>query len=99
MSAQTDVGDLLGGYRPAPARRIAIELYKELISDLFPSIFDAEKNAKFLDSLSSALNVKNYPRLAAGMGRAQQLALDKVDAGHTQTPQQRMQWSRWGNEL
>lgn len=78
---------------------MALDLYRELVGELFPSVFKSDSNSKFLSSLADALDRKNYPRLAAGMARALALATSKIDRGHNVSPHVRIQWDRWATEL
>lgn len=65
VSQQTEVGDLLGGYKPVNAKIIALPI-QESFEELFNRTFSLKKNAKFVALLSKCFNKsqwKNVVRL------------------------------------
>jgi midasin len=58
VSQQTEVGDLLGGYKPVDSKMIAVPLRDEF-DGLFESTFSSKKNERFLDLLNKSF-IKGY---------------------------------------
>ncbi|KAG7997478.1 hypothetical protein I3843_01G213100 [Carya illinoinensis] len=65
LSQQSDVADLLGGFKPMDARFICFPLYKEF-EDLFSKTFSMKVNVDFLAHLQKHLTDKNWKMLLAG---------------------------------
>ncbi|VEU23821.1 DEKNAAC105062 [Brettanomyces naardenensis] len=65
VSQQTEVGDLLGGFKPVSTKLIALPI-QEQFEDLFNRSFSAKRNASFLKLLAKCFNKsqwKNVVRL------------------------------------
>ena len=61
LSPQTEVGDLLGGYKPMNPRKLANPL-KQAFDDLLHLTFPTRENHKFVQALSKAINKANWSR-------------------------------------
>ncbi|CAM0956904.1 unnamed protein product [Alopecurus aequalis] len=76
LSQQSDISDLLGGFKPTDARSICFPLYMEF-KDLFCRSFSAKANEATLRSYESYVMEKNWikllQRLAKGAYRVQKL--------------------------
>lgn len=59
LSQQTEVGDLLGGFKPINAKTIALPL-EEDFEQLFARSFSAKNNEKFLKLLSKCFNKSQW---------------------------------------
>ncbi|KAK6912183.1 LOW QUALITY PROTEIN: ATPase, dynein-related, AAA domain, partial [Dillenia turbinata] len=69
MSQQSDVADLLGGYRPMDARLVCIPLYNEF-GKLFSETFSEKGNQEFLVYLKRLVYVKDWNMLLSGFQKA-----------------------------
>ncbi|KAK4479548.1 hypothetical protein RD792_015065 [Penstemon davidsonii] len=65
LSQQSDVADLLGGFKPMDARFVCIPLYQEFMN-LFTSSFSSKENERFLVRLNKSLTDKNWNKLLSG---------------------------------
>ncbi|KAI8548547.1 hypothetical protein RHMOL_Rhmol07G0280600 [Rhododendron molle] len=65
LSQQSDVADLLGGFKPMNAQFVCIPLYKEF-DNLFASTFPKKDNEDFLFHLKKFVNDKNWKMLLRG---------------------------------
>ncbi|CAK9179917.1 unnamed protein product [Ilex paraguariensis] len=65
LSQQSDVADLLGGFKPMNAQLVCIPLYKEF-ENLFTSTFSSKDNEEFLARLKKFLSDKNWKLLFGG---------------------------------
>ncbi|KAL4625562.1 hypothetical protein ACB092_05G035400 [Castanea dentata] len=65
LSQQSDVADLLGGFKPMDAQFVCFPLYKEF-EDLFSKTFSMKVNVDFLAHLQKHLSNKNWKMLLAG---------------------------------
>ncbi|KAL3824480.1 hypothetical protein ACJIZ3_020509 [Penstemon smallii] len=65
LSQQSDVADLLGGFKPMDARFVCIPLYQEFMS-LFTRSFPSKDNERFLVRLNKSLTDKNWNKLLSG---------------------------------
>ncbi|KAF7135896.1 hypothetical protein RHSIM_Rhsim08G0236800 [Rhododendron simsii] len=65
LSQQSDVADLLGGFKPMNAQFVCIPLYKEF-DNLFTSTFPSKDNEDFLVRLKKFVNDKNWKMLLSG---------------------------------
>ncbi|KAI1781436.1 midasin [Hypoxylon cercidicola] len=64
LSQQSEVGDLLGGFKPVNARSLAVPL-KEEFEDLFTSTgISASKNQKYLDQISKCTAKGQWTRVS-----------------------------------
>ncbi|KAK2975328.1 hypothetical protein RJ640_013841 [Escallonia rubra] len=68
MSQQSDVADLLGGYKPMDAQFVCIPLYMEF-ENLFTSTFPIKDNEEFLAHLKKYVSDKNWKGLLSGFRR------------------------------
>ncbi|CDK29573.1 unnamed protein product [Kuraishia capsulata CBS 1993] len=59
VSQQTEVSDLLGGFKPVTAKTIALPV-QEVFEELFNRTFSAKKNAQFLQLLSKCFNKSQW---------------------------------------
>ncbi|KAJ4836844.1 hypothetical protein Tsubulata_018473 [Turnera subulata] len=65
LSQQSDVADLLGGFKPMDPQSICVPLYREFES-LFTKSFSKEKNAAILTYLQRQLTGRNWKALLVG---------------------------------
>ncbi|GFY97181.1 midasin-like protein [Actinidia rufa] len=65
LSQQSDVTDLLGGYKPMNAQFVCIPLYKEF-ENLFACTFPLKDNEDFLIRLKKYIHDKNWKMLLSG---------------------------------
>ncbi|EPS68043.1 hypothetical protein M569_06727 [Genlisea aurea] len=65
LSQQSDVADLLGGFKPTDARFVCIPLYKEF-EILFTNSFSSKDNQGFLSQLRKFVTDKNWKMLLNG---------------------------------
>ncbi|KAL5755634.1 hypothetical protein ACOSQ2_020380 [Xanthoceras sorbifolium] len=66
LSQQSDVADLLGGFKPMDARFICIPLYKEF-EYLFSKTFSIMENNEIFSYLQKVLSEKDWKRLLKGL--------------------------------
>ncbi|XP_043707635.1 midasin [Telopea speciosissima] len=69
LSQQSDVADLLGGFKPTDARFICIPLYNEFLG-LFSRTFSVKENEDYLVRLGKLIADKKWKRLLNGFQRA-----------------------------
>ncbi|KAA8540262.1 hypothetical protein F0562_024175 [Nyssa sinensis] len=65
LSQQSDVADLLGGFKPMNAQFVCIPLYKEF-ENLFTNTFSSKDNDVYLACLKKYVNDKNWKKLLIG---------------------------------
>ncbi|CAN4116387.1 unnamed protein product [Withania somnifera] len=65
LSQQSDIADLLGGFKPIDAQFICIPLYKEF-ENLFTTTFSSKENGDFLVRLRKFASEKNWKMLLSG---------------------------------
>ncbi|XP_073015322.1 midasin-like isoform X1 [Primulina eburnea] len=65
LSQQSDVADLLGGFKPVDARVVCIPLYHEF-ENLFSNTFSSKDNDGFLSNLREKLFLKKWKHLLSG---------------------------------
>ncbi|CAN1795130.1 MDN1 [Linum perenne] len=65
LSQQSDVADLLGGFRPIDPRSICVPLYNEF-ENLFSRTFSLKENDKIFVCLQKDLSLKNWEKLLSG---------------------------------
>ncbi|KAL8480046.1 hypothetical protein ACS0TY_026830 [Phlomoides rotata] len=65
LSQQSDIADLLGGFKPVDARFVCIPLYQEF-EDLFSNTFSSKDNVVYLSHLRKFLTDKNWKMLLSG---------------------------------
>lgn len=81
LSQQTEVGDLLGGFKPINAKTIALPL-EEDFEQLFARSFSTKNNAQFLKLLAKCFNKsqwKNVCRLWKEAYKMAKVTFEKVD--------------------
>ncbi|XP_071712181.1 midasin isoform X2 [Rutidosis leptorrhynchoides] len=80
LSQQSDIADLLGGFKPMNAQFICFPLYKEF-ENLFISTFSSKDNEKFLAAIRKSVSDKNWNRLFTGLlkgaQKVTQIAIEK----------------------
>ncbi|KAL9004418.1 MAG: hypothetical protein Q9188_002756 [Gyalolechia gomerana] len=62
LSQQSEVGDLLGGFKPVNMRTLAIPM-KDEFEDLFGDTFSSNKNQRFIDHVTKAVSKDRWPRV------------------------------------
>ncbi|CAA3002689.1 Midasin [Olea europaea subsp. europaea] len=65
LSQQSDVADLLGGFKPMDARFVCVPLYKEF-ENLFTIMFSSKDNEVFLTYLRRFMTEKKWKMLLSG---------------------------------
>ncbi|XP_057535568.1 midasin isoform X3 [Amaranthus tricolor] len=75
LSQQSDVADLLGGFKPMDPQYICIPLYKEF-ETLFSTTFSVQENEKFLVRLKKLLSDKNWTTLLSGFQKGVRKVID-----------------------
>lgn len=73
LSQQSEVSDLLGGYKPLNLRALAVPL-KEEFEDLFESTFSSKRNQHYIDAIGKAVLKSRWPRALALWQEALQMA-------------------------
>ncbi|XP_028795373.1 midasin [Neltuma alba] len=68
LSQQSDVADLIGGYKPMNAQFVYFPLHKEF-KDLFSRTFSVKENMNFLTQLEKYLTEKKWKMLLKGFRR------------------------------
>ncbi|AET01690.2 midasin [Medicago truncatula] len=80
MSQQSDVADLLGGFKPVDEQFVYSHLYQEFMA-LFARTFPIELNSEVSNHLEKILNSKNWEKLLRGIqqgvGKTQPLIRSK----------------------
>ncbi|KAI3759776.1 hypothetical protein L6452_07827 [Arctium lappa] len=66
LSQQSDIADLLGGFKPMNAQFLCLPLYQEFES-LFRSTFSSKDNENFLAILRKSVSDKNWNMLFSGL--------------------------------
>ncbi|CAN0878069.1 MDN1 [Linum grandiflorum] len=66
LSQQSDVADLLGGFRPVDPRSICIPLYNEF-EDLFSVTYSLKENDKLFARLQKEVHHKNWEKLLSAL--------------------------------
>lgn len=85
MSNQTESSDLLGGHKPIDARVPGLELQERFL-ELFGSTFSRKKNAKFEESVRTAVQEGKWKRAVGLWRESAKLARDRIQAKTTETP-------------
>ncbi|CAL5443785.1 unnamed protein product [Camellia sinensis] len=75
LSQQSDVADLLGGFKPMNAQFLCIPLYMEF-ENLFTTTFSSKDNEDFLVRLKKFVNDKNWKKLLSGFRKGVQKILE-----------------------
>ncbi|VFQ98584.1 unnamed protein product [Cuscuta campestris] len=103
LSQQSDVADLLGGFKPIDARFICFPLYKEFVN-LFTKTFSMKDNEEFLKRLSSFVEDRNWKKLLVGF----QNGVDVIEKERVKTGAKRRRpldakikedWRNFSNKL
>ena len=76
MSQQSDITDLLGGFKPVDAKHVLKPL-KNLFEELFYKTFPQDKNAKFLNHINECFEQKKWSNLLKLMLHCSDKALEK----------------------
>ncbi|KAM7253719.1 hypothetical protein ACFE04_031401 [Oxalis oulophora] len=71
LSQQSDVADLIGGFKPVDARSVCTPLYNDFEGLLVKTI-SLEDNAKFLEWFKEPLRTKSWKKLLTGLKEAAQ---------------------------
>lgn len=90
LSQQSDVADLLGGFKPTDAHHVCIPLYNQFES-LYNKTF---KDEEFLIGLKKFVNAKKWKMLLRGFQKCGQKVLEIVAAGAGQKRKR-----HWSEEL
>ncbi|XP_027334240.1 midasin [Abrus precatorius] len=80
LSQQSDVADLLGGFKPMDAQFVYFPLYKEF-EDIFTRTFSKKKNVDFLGHLQKFLIDKNWEMLLQGLRKAVEKSVELIQPG------------------
>ncbi|CBI35900.3 unnamed protein product, partial [Vitis vinifera] len=83
LSQQSDVADLLGGFKPMDAQFVCIPLYKDF-ENLFSKTFSVKDNGEFLARLQHHLSDKNWKMLMTGFKKAWEDFSVKLDTSRGQ---------------
>ncbi|XP_051115352.1 midasin [Andrographis paniculata] len=75
LSQQSDVADLLGGFKPVDARFVCIPLYQEF-ENLFTRTFSSKGNEEYLKTLRKFLVDKNWKMLLSGFRKGIQKIIE-----------------------
>lgn len=75
LSQQSDIADLLGGFRPIDAQFVLIPLYKEF-ENLFSGTFPSKDNGEFLARLRKFVLDKNWKMLLSGFQKGVQKIIE-----------------------
>ncbi|KAJ3616242.1 hypothetical protein Zmor_011973 [Zophobas morio] len=78
MSQQSDISDLLGGYKPVDVRKLACPLTEEF-QDLFNQTFSQKTNTRFIQEVRRAYNKSNWKRLILLFQSAQAKVEEKIE--------------------
>ncbi|XP_048323691.2 midasin isoform X2 [Ziziphus jujuba] len=82
LSQQSDVADLLGGFKPMDAQFICFPLYKEF-EDLFSKTFSVKANFDFLSRLQKYLTDKKWKMLLRGFQKGFDFFQRSVEEGRS----------------
>ncbi|KAG7014001.1 Midasin [Cucurbita argyrosperma subsp. argyrosperma] len=88
LSQQSDVADLLGGFKPIDAQFICFSLYKEF-EDLFSKAFSLKVNGDFLTRLQKHFGDKNWKMLLTGFEKGVKFFKKSVEAGRASSDKKR----------
>jgi len=75
MSQQTDMADLLGGFKPVSAKVLCRPLHRRFHS-LFTKTFSTDANAEFLSTVSRLSEKQKWNRMLQAIGKACERALE-----------------------
>ncbi|XP_022152480.1 midasin isoform X2 [Momordica charantia] len=88
LSQQSDVADLLGGFKPIDAQFICFSLYKEF-EDLFSKTFSLKVNGDFLARLQKHFGDKNWKMLLAGFEKGVKFFKRSIVVGRSSSDKKR----------
>ncbi|KAL5579519.1 hypothetical protein UlMin_011961 [Ulmus minor] len=88
LSQQSDIADLLGGFKPIDAQFICFPLFKEF-EDLFSKTFSVEANKKFLFRLQKHLIDKEWKMLLKGFQKGVETFRKSVENGLSESDKKR----------
>ena len=80
MSQQSDVMDLLGGFKPVDSKQI-VKPVKDVFENLFVETYSREKNSKFLGHIYQCFCQSKWPTLIKLMTHCCKKALEKPKKG------------------
>ncbi|XP_055690608.1 midasin [Lutzomyia longipalpis] len=93
MNNQSDISDLVGGFKPVDLHYVVTPLFQDF-QYLIRTTFDAGKNEKFLTSMTEAYSGKQYRKLVKAMLKVVEhtLATYEVKAGTQMGKKLRENW-------
>lgn len=86
LSQQTEVGDLLGGFKPINAKTIALPLQEDF-EQLFARSFSTKNNAQFLKLLSKCFNKAQWKNVCRLWKEAVKMAKATFETSESEEPQ------------
>lgn len=98
MNNQSDVSDLIGGFKPVDISFVITPLRLEF-ENVFAKTFDLEKNEKFLTKVSGLFNSGDYPTLVRLMLSVSSTAYKRSDAMKLRNPDTVQRWHLLENKL
>ena len=94
LSQQSDLTDLIGGYKPANVRSLVIPL-KEEFEDLFRLTFSTDRNERYIHAIAKAIAKQRYSKVLNLWGEALKLVDRKISLdSSSQDIQERSQLSK-----
>ncbi|KAI3727341.1 hypothetical protein L1987_67154 [Smallanthus sonchifolius] len=99
LSQQSDVADLLGGFKPMNAQFLCLPLYKDF-ETLFSSTFSSKDNEKFLAILRKFVGDKSWNRLLNGLQKGVRKVIEigkKTPGGKRKRPLSEELIKKWDN--
>lgn len=94
MNNQSDVSDLIGGYKPVDLEFVIKPMRSEF-EFLFKKTFNASKNEKFLNNLSICFNSSNYTMIIKLMLKVCDTVFDKKTDMDLQSMKSKALLTRW----
>lgn len=94
MNNQSDVSDLIGGYKPVDLEFVIKPMRTEF-EFLFKKTFNATKNAKFLNNLSICFNASNFTMIIKLMLKVCETVFDKKTDMDLQSMKSKALLTRW----
>ncbi|CAI8507145.1 unnamed protein product [Pichia kudriavzevii] len=86
LSQQTEVGDLLGGFKPINAKTLALPLQEDF-EQLFARSFSTTKNAQFLKLLSKCFNKSQWKNVVRLWKEAFKMAKNTFEKEELEVPE------------
>lgn len=77
MSQQSDIADLLGGFKPVDIRQV-VRPVKDKFVQLFIDTYSQKSNAKFLRHVNQCFNERKWSIFAKLLSHCSQKAIEKV---------------------